>query len=93
MGKRIAQTCRVSLRLVMRGTLKSKRRTAELENNSVLPCYHQLREELGLDYYEPRSWTGWHHHVTLVMMAHAFLTLESLRTQKNFWVDPATDAP
>jgi hypothetical protein len=26
------------------------------------------------------------------MMAHAFLTLESLRTKKNFWVDPATDA-
>jgi hypothetical protein len=26
-------------------------------------------------------------------MAHAFLTLESLRTKKNFWVDPATDAP
>jgi hypothetical protein len=25
-------------------------------------------------------------------MAHAFLTLESLRTKKNFWVDPATDA-
>jgi hypothetical protein len=28
----------------------------------------------------------------MVMMAHAFLTLESLRTKKNFWVDPATDA-
>ncbi len=55
--------------------------------------YHQLKEELGLDHYEGRSWTGWHHHVTLVMMAHAFLTLESLRTKKNSWVDPATDAP
>jgi len=54
--------------------------------------YHQLKEELGLDHYEGRSWAGWHHHVTLVMLAHAFLTLESLRTKKNFWVDPATDA-
>jgi len=27
------------------------------------------------------------------MMAHAFLTLETLRRKKNFWVDPATDAP
>ena len=35
----------------------------------------------------------WHHHVTLVMLAHAFLTLERLRSKKNFWVDPATDAP
>jgi len=55
--------------------------------------YQQRKEELGLDHYEGRSWTGWHHHVTLVMLAHAFLTLEKLRGKKNFWVDPATDAP
>lgn len=55
--------------------------------------YRQLKQELGLDHYEGRSWRGWHHHVTLVMMAHAFLTLETLRAKKNFWVDPATDAP
>lgn len=54
--------------------------------------YQQLKEELGLDHYEGRHWTGWHHHVTLVMLAHAFLTLEMLRSKKNFWVDPATDA-
>lgn len=54
--------------------------------------YHQLKEELGLDHYEGRSWAGWHHHVTLVMLAHAFLTLEALRSKKNFWVDPAADA-
>ena len=53
--------------------------------------YQQLKEELGLDHYEGRSWQGWHHHVTLVMMAHAFLTLETLRGEKNFWVDPAED--
>ena len=53
--------------------------------------YHQLKEELGLDHYEGRSWNGWHHHVTLVMLAHAFLTLETLRSKKNFWVDPAED--
>jgi SRSO17 transposase len=55
--------------------------------------YQQLKEELGLDHYEGRHWTGWHHHVTLVMLAHAFLTLEMLRSKKNFWVDPATNAP
>jgi SRSO17 transposase len=54
--------------------------------------YQQLKEELGLDHYEGRGWIGWHHHVTLVMLAHAFLTLENLRLKKNFWVDPATDA-
>ncbi len=51
--------------------------------------YQQLKEELGLDQYEGRSWAGWHQHVTLVMLAHAFLTLERLRSKKSFWVDPA----
>jgi SRSO17 transposase len=55
--------------------------------------YLQLKDELGLDHYEGRSWSGWHHHVTLVMLAHAFLTLETLRSKKNFWLDPAEDAP
>jgi SRSO17 transposase len=55
--------------------------------------YQQLKEELGLDHYEGRSWQGWHHHVTLVMIAHAFLTLEMMRSKKNFWVDPAQDTP
>lgn len=53
--------------------------------------YHQLQEELGWDHYEGRSWNGWHHHVTLVMLAHSFRTLETLRSKKNFWVDPAED--
>jgi hypothetical protein len=39
-----------------------------------------------------RHWQGWHHHVTMVMLAHAFLTLETLRSKKNFWLDPAEDA-
>ena len=53
--------------------------------------YQQLKEELGLDHYEGRSWKGWHHHVTLVMMAHAFLTLETLRNKKpSGWTLPRT---
>ena len=53
--------------------------------------YQQLKEELGLDHYEGRSWNGWHHHLTLVMMAHAFLTLETLRHKKTSgWTLPRT---
>jgi SRSO17 transposase len=52
----------------------------------------QLKEDLGLDHYEGRGWIGWHHHLTLVMLAHAFLTLETLRRKNNCWVDPAADA-
>jgi len=32
-------------------------------------------------------------HVTLVMLAQVFFTLETLRQKNNFWVDPAADAP
>lgn len=47
--------------------------------------YQQLKEELGLDHYEGRSWQGWHHHVTLTMLAFGYLTLEALYRKKNFW--------
>lgn len=38
--------------------------------------YRELKEELGLDHYEGRHWLGWHHHVTLVSVAFAFLRTE-----------------
>lgn len=34
----------------------------------------QLKEELGLDHFEGRSWRGLHHHMTLCFMAYCFLT-------------------
>ena len=53
--------------------------------------YRELKDELGLDHFEGRSYLGWHHHVTLVSMAYAFLTLERLRAKKNLAVDLAPD--
>jgi SRSO17 transposase len=41
--------------------------------------YRELKGALGLDHFEGRSFSGWHHHVTLVSVAHGFLTLERLR--------------
>lgn len=40
--------------------------------------YRELKTGLGLDHFEGRKWTGWHHHVTLVAAAHAFCTLQRL---------------
>ena len=34
----------------------------------------EASKEMGLDQYEVRSWIGWYRHITLVMLAHAFLT-------------------
>jgi SRSO17 transposase len=55
--------------------------------------YRELKEELGLDHYEGRHWLGWHHHVTLVSLAFAFLRQEQSRLKKNFWCDAAADPP
>ncbi len=47
--------------------------------------YRELKHGLGLDHFEGRTWRGWHHHVTLVTAAQAFLTLRRL--------DPKADMP
>src|ERR671929_1344878 len=38
-------------------------------------CFEAAKSEVGLDQYEVRSWTGWHRHVTLAMLAHAYLAV------------------
>ena len=44
--------------------------------------YRELKGALGLDHFEGRGFLGWHHHVTLVSVAHGFLTLERRRRPK-----------
>jgi SRSO17 transposase len=49
--------------------------------------------EVGLAHYEVRSWVGWHHHMTLSLLALWFLIGERRRLgKKNPGVDGATDA-
>ena len=36
-------------------------------------CIEEGQGETGLDEYEVRHWPSWHRHVTLSMMAHAWL--------------------
>jgi SRSO17 transposase len=40
--------------------------------------YREMKHALGLTHFEGRTWNGWHHHVTLVSVAHAFATLQRL---------------
>jgi hypothetical protein len=41
---------------------------------TVEQCFEEAKGEVGLDEYEVRSWHGWYRHVTLSMLAMAFLT-------------------
>jgi SRSO17 transposase len=40
--------------------------------------YQELKDELGLDHFEGRSWRGFHHHASLCIAAYAFLAAERL---------------
>ncbi len=52
--------------------------------------YRELKHGLGLDHFEGRSWTGFHHHVTLVSAAHAFLTEQRPAPKVGAPVSPST---
>ena len=40
---------------------------------TIEASFEAAKGEVGLDQYEVRSWTGWHRHITLAMLAHAYL--------------------
>jgi hypothetical protein len=58
-------------------------------------AHQQLKEELGLDHFEGRSWHGLHRHALMAMIAYAFLQhrrLEKVRRgKKNQRPAPSTD--
>jgi SRSO17 transposase len=37
--------------------------------------FQQAKSEVGLDHYEVRRWPGWYRHVTLALVAYAFLAV------------------
>lgn len=40
---------------------------------TIEECFQRAKDDLGLDHCEARSWHGWHRHMSLVMVAAAFL--------------------
>ena len=46
-------------------------------------CFQEGKQLLGLGDYEGRSWTGWHHHMTLCLLAHFFLVRQTWRREKK----------
>jgi SRSO17 transposase len=46
-------------------------------------CFTEGKSEVGLDHYEVRTWRGWHHHMTLVILAHCFLMRLVLRLNQR----------
>ena len=46
-------------------------------------AHQQLKEEIGLDHFEGRSWQGLHRHALMTMIAYAFLQHRRLATAKR----------
>jgi SRSO17 transposase len=40
---------------------------------AIEQCFEETKTELGMDHYEVRKFTGWHHHILTCMLAHFFL--------------------
>ncbi len=49
----------------------------------VETCFEDGKQELGLGDYQTRTWTGWHHHMTLCILAHFFLVRLQLRLKEQ----------
>lgn len=46
-------------------------------------AFEVCKSDCGMADYEVRSWTGWHHHIALSMMAQLFLLTEAIRNQED----------
>ena len=55
-------------------------------------AHQQLKEELGLDHFEGRSWTGLHRHALMTMIAYAFLQSRRLKQAKRKKKNPGPAA-
>ncbi len=54
----------------MRGLIRLARLRWRVERD-----YQEMKQEIGLDHFEGRTWRGFHHHAALCAAAHAFLAL------------------
>jgi SRSO17 transposase len=60
--------------------------------HTIEELFQDGKGEVGLGQYEVRSWVGWHHHMTLAMLALWFLELQKRRVgEKNTGHHSATD--
>jgi SRSO17 transposase len=67
--------------------------TVHARRHGVEELLERSKSEVGLGHYEMRSWIGWHHHMTLSLLALWFVILETDRMgEKNPGDHGAADA-
>ena len=63
--------------------VKNPQGTFIILEDGTLQRFETGKQELGMGDYEVRSWRGWHHHLTLVIVALAFLVRVQDRLKKT----------
>lgn len=49
---------------------------------AIEECFQTAKNETGLDHYQVRRYDAWHRHITLAMLAHAYLAVTAAHTPK-----------
>ncbi|MCF6472956.1 IS701 family transposase [Nonomuraea sp. MG754425] len=49
---------------------------------AIEECFQSAKNETGLDHYQVRRFDAWHRHITLAMLAHAFLAVTAASVPK-----------
>jgi SRSO17 transposase len=52
-------------------------------SHRIAECLKRSKSEAGLGEYQVRNWRGWHHHMTLSLIATWFLVVEARRGKKG----------
>ena len=50
---------------------------------AIEECFESAKGEVGLDHYEVRRWPGWYRHITLALLAHAYLTVTRAAAERG----------
>ena len=50
---------------------------------TIEECFEEAKGQVGLDQYEVRRWDGWYRHITLAMLAHAYLAVVRRRASSQ----------
>jgi SRSO17 transposase len=49
---------------------------------AIEECFQTAKNEVGLDQYQVRRFDAWHRHITLAMLAHAYLAVTAAQAPK-----------
>ena len=72
-----------------KGTMFAELIDASIMRWPIEQCFKEGKDQVGMDYYEHRSWPAWHRHMIYVFLALHFLLRIRLRFKKNSAVDAA----